>query len=182
MPLYPSNAPYQVPRWLLLLSGLGFGSVFALLWAWLRRRLLAAAGVAVGFGAASQGALGGMLHATPPPVPAASLAHPAVTTGLEAMPPAQLTKMTEELRKHVGETREATASLRRTMEQNHRQFQSSALELQRKFLEATRRKNNAGAQRMEISAESLQMLRALVSPQGASDKQDALGKATNAEP
>jgi len=70
------------------------------------------------------------------------------------------------MRRHVEETREATASLRRTMEQQQRQYQATVTDFQRKLEEASRRKAVATSQRIEISAESIRTLRTLVMPHG----------------
>ncbi|CAJ1446061.1 unnamed protein product [Effrenium voratum] len=112
------------PWWALLLSGLGFGVIFALLlrlWSWRRQ--------------AQKG-----------------LPAPAVKRD------GRLKELLATVRCHTKETREATASLRQSAEQQERLYQMSALDFQRRMDDATRRR----PKRMEVAPESLQLLRTLV--------------------
>lgn len=76
----------------------------------------------------------------------------------------KLEELTSQMRAHVQETRDATASLRRTLEQQQWQYQRSVSDFQLKMEEASRKKSNAGAQRIEIAPDSLQLLKSMISP------------------
>jgi len=85
------------------------------------------------------------------------------------VPTAQLTELAAQVRGHVEQTREVTASLRRAMDQQQRQYNSSLGEFQRKLAEASRKKGPTGSQRIEISPDSMQVLRSLVLPPGSGE-------------
>lgn len=118
-------------------------------------------------------------------VPAAT--HPIVSTALapssgeqgpghrqQVAPDTQrLEDLAHQIREHVEETREATASLRRTLEQQQRQYAIAIADFQRKMEETQRKKSTAASQRVEISPESLQMLKSLIST--ARSTNDACG-------
>ncbi|CAE7303057.1 unnamed protein product, partial [Symbiodinium necroappetens] len=72
----------------------------------------------------------------------------------------RLAELVTSLRGHAEETREATASLRKSVEQQQRLYQMAAADFQRKLDEACKRKVTTS--RMELASESLQMLRSLV--------------------
>lgn len=86
----------------------------------------------------------------------------------DIMTKGQLKELNKLMRAHVEQTRETTASLKRTLEFQQRQFVGAFADFQRKLEEASRKKSNV-AQRVEISPESLQMLRDLISKNSSSN-------------
>jgi hypothetical protein len=77
---------------------------------------------------------------------------------------ARLDELASYMRRHVEETREATGTLRRTMEFQQRQYQTALSDFQRKVQEAEKRKPSAVLPRMEIAPESMKMLKSLINP------------------
>lgn len=185
--MMPPPAPVVVPQaqtpwWLLLLSGLGFGSSIALFLRWLIRKLAPRLFPALlppahghpgpGYPAAGPIGPGGPLPARGAPFQegapggsSGSNSSGSPVSGLRSIPAVRLQELTAEMRKHVEQTQEATAELRRAMEQQQRQYSATSIEFSRKFTESSRRKPIAGSQRIEISPESLQVLRHLVAPE-----------------
>lgn len=89
--------------------------------------------------------------------------------GADSVSTGRLEELTAQMRAHVQETREATASLRRTLDQQQWQYQRALSDFQLKMEEASRRKSTAASQRIEISPESLQMLRSMIAPVSTSN-------------
>jgi len=109
----------------------------------------------------SQRALGDASSATPciTGPGASSVEAAAATTGAEYRE--RLDELTASVRKHVEETRDATTSLRRVMEQQQRQYQAAVNEFQRS-VEQQARKPVSSTQRVEISESSMQVLKSLI--------------------
>ncbi|CAK9039838.1 unnamed protein product, partial [Durusdinium trenchii] len=134
-----SQRPQGAPWWALLVSGLGLGTAVALL-----LRLLA-------WWRSYQKFQSRPLRALPRPDD-----RPADAAG-----GGRLQELVAQWRIHAEETRETTASLRKSVEQQQRLYQMVATDFQRKLDEASKRK--LGTLRMEVAPESLQQLRSLVS-------------------
>lgn len=79
-------------------------------------------------------------------------------------PVARLDELAGYVRRHVEETREATSALRRTLEQQQRQYQTALSDFQRKVDEASKKKPVSALPRMEIAPESMKMLKSLINP------------------
>ncbi|CAJ1365871.1 unnamed protein product [Effrenium voratum] len=146
----------RAPWWALLFSGLSLGSAAALLvrlMAWWKNysRHLALRSRALAGAAAAQ----------------------------KALPDAKLGELVASLSAHAQETREATASLRRSVEQQQRLYQVAAVDFHRKLDEAWKRKPTVS--RMEVAPESMQMLRSLVSCQSRRDSSENGAKALSAD-
>lgn len=75
----------------------------------------------------------------------------------------RLEEMAASLRRHMNESREATANLRRAMEAQQRQYQSSMADFQRKMEQALKKTVPQAPSRMEIAPQSLEALRSLIS-------------------
>eukprot|EP00405_Crypthecodinium_cohnii_P014971 CAMPEP_0206453478 /NCGR_PEP_ID=MMETSP0324_2-20121206/20570_1 /ASSEMBLY_ACC=CAM_ASM_000836 /TAXON_ID=2866 /ORGANISM="Crypthecodinium cohnii, Strain Seligo" /LENGTH=457 /DNA_ID=CAMNT_0053923777 /DNA_START=30 /DNA_END=1403 /DNA_ORIENTATION=+ len=156
---YPAPPPARAvqqssaPWWLTLLSGLSLGSLIALLWSVLLK-----------------------LQKVPQlmlPAPSPQAAQPAPANASEGSgdkgegssskqtPLQKLEEMAAHMKKHVEETREATASLRRTMESQQRQYQTALSDFQRKLEELQKKKTSHPPQRIEIGASSLKALKSL---------------------
>lgn len=168
----PPQARRRVPWLLLLLGGLGSGSMVSLVLNWLYRKAQQALLVAL-TGSPVEGrfpqwpmqtAVGNATSiAAASATATATLGATHGNTGV-GMSAAELAELSKQVRSHVDQTREATATLRRAMDQQQRQYSASAMEFQRKLAEVSRRKTPAGSQRIEISPDSLQVLRSLISP------------------
>lgn len=102
------------------------------------------------------------------------------TTSVETLAAGRLDELTAQMRAHVQETRDATAALRRTLEQQQWQYQRTVSDFQMKLEEASRRKTTTASQRIEISPESLKMLRSMVCPANRISGSGCLGAATSA--
>lgn len=180
MPPPAPVAPQAPPWWLILLGGSGLGSAIALIWNWLCRRLLRRMllGAAPRPGWPPQQAW--PAHALPPALAQQPLQLPGQqqealgdvereVAGRSRAPAARqglvarLPELAVEMRRHTAETCEATASLRRTMEQQQRQYQATISDFQRKLADVVQKKQSTGSRRIEISPESLKALEGIVS-------------------
>lgn len=143
-PLPRAQVSRGAPWWVSLLSGVSCGAALVLLWRllslWriLSQRLLRPA---------LPKAAPGTLQAAQPIAEGDRLGE-------------RLAELVTSLRGHAEETREATASLRKSVEQQQRLYQMAAADFQWKLDEACKRKVTTS--RMELASESLQMLRSLV--------------------
>jgi len=77
---------------------------------------------------------------------------------------ARLEELTCHVRANIQETREATTTLRRALDNQQRQYHRLLSDFQMKMEETARRKSNVASQRVEIAPESLQLLRAMLVP------------------
>jgi len=73
------------------------------------------------------------------------------------------------VRRHVEETLEATGALRRTLEQQQRQYQTALSDFQRKVEDNAKRKPSAAMARMEIAPESMKLLKSLIHPSASTN-------------
>mmetsp|Transcript_9512 Transcript_9512/g.16347 ORF Transcript_9512/g.16347 Transcript_9512/m.16347 type:complete len:238 (-) Transcript_9512:35-748(-) len=154
-----TSRPQGAPWWALLISGLGLGTAVALL-----LRLLAWWRNYEKFQALRQR-----------PREAAASAAPTVAPSA-----ARMAELVASLKAHAEETREVTASLRRSVEQQQRLYQVAAIDFQRKLDEASKRSGRLG--RMEVAPESLQLLRSLVScKQGGRAKENGDSRSVPAD-
>eukprot|EP00439_Symbiodinium_sp_Y106_P022833 s5837_g2.t2 len=149
-PLPRAQVSRGAPWWVSLLSGVSCGAALVLLWRllslWriLSQRLLRPA---------LPKAAPGTLQVAQPIAEGDRLGE-------------RLAELVTSLRGHAEETREATASLRKSVEQQQRLYQMAAADFQRKLDEACKRKVTTS--RMELASESLQMLRSLVAGRSSS--------------
>jgi len=174
------------PWWTLLLGGLSFGSLLALLinLLWPRRppqgalelhgalpnhphRAAWMAQSAQVSGWPSSVLTGPPQLMLPPPGGSSSSTEPVAAVpveGARSSPPnvARLDELAGYIRRHVEETREASSSLRRTLEQQQRLYQATLSDFQRRVEDAGKRKPAAPTPRIEIAPESMKMLKSLL--------------------
>jgi len=178
----------RAPWLALLFGGLSFGSVVTLILHWLYRKAERAVLATLLQGQSPQSQVAALLPpASGSAITASSVVlaegphtGPATRKAICGMPAAEFNKLAAQVREHVEQTREATLSLKRTLSEHQRQYHQSAREFQQKLLEATRRKPITGSQRIEISPESLQMLRGLVLPADANGDARPIGASDSA--
>lgn len=182
MPPPPFWSPVQqnqAPWWALLLGGLGLGSVLSmligLLWKFWRsqRSRLALPPVQ---SAPLSAWHGHQAHMDIAPVNVLPSAQSSVQSPEAGCTPSRLEELAALMRTHLEESREATASLRRTLEQQQRLYQMAAADFQKKLEEAAKRKPTSSSQRIEIAPESLHLLKLLVSPKTVPQSQICLSK------